>query len=171
MSIPIIVGDAIEVLEELAEKANRRNFQSLDSPRTQNGYCSSVVDSTSDKFDAVMVDLDSSDAITGVCAPPLDFVNKHVLLTVRSLLNDHGILVVNVVPPTGLFYETLKRDFREVFPELYEIDVGNGENYVLIAAASLIPPSTSDHEDNFLKKLRLVVSGAYLDCIEKLQVQ
>ncbi|KAE8691587.1 S-adenosyl-L-methionine-dependent methyltransferases superfamily protein, putative isoform 2 [Hibiscus syriacus] len=50
----------------------------------------------------------------------------------------------------------------EVFPYLYEIDVGNGENFVLIAAMALpCSSSISDCENMFLQKLRLVISGAH----------
>ncbi|KAH6803030.1 hypothetical protein C2S51_034476 [Perilla frutescens var. frutescens] len=88
--------------------------------------------SEGDKFDIVMVDLDSSDVMNGVCAPPVEFVEKYVLRA-------------------------------EVFEELYEIDVGNGENFVLIATRSIIRNTldgnaynlvTADHVQN----TRLLVS-------------
>ena len=114
-----------------------------------------------------MVDLDASDARDGLIAPPLEFVRKHVLLSARSILSDDGILAVNVIPPNASFYKKLVHEFRDVFNELYEIDVGNGENFILIAVASPLMPS-SDCENCFLDKLGKAISGAYLNSIKKI---
>lgn len=89
------------------------------------------------KFDVLMVDLDSTDPIHGVSAPPMDFVARDVLLAARAVLVPCGVLVVNVIPPDKTFYQELKDEFRRVFAELYEIDVGNGENFVLTATVSI----------------------------------
>ncbi|PQQ00403.1 methyltransferase-like protein 13 [Prunus yedoensis var. nudiflora] len=120
------------------------------------------------KFDVVLVDLDSRDAGDGIIAPPFEFVRNDVLLAARSVLCDNGILAINVIPPNRSFYTTLIQEFREVFHELYEIDVGNGENFILIALVSPVTSSTSDCEDCFLNKLRMVISGAYMNSIKKI---
>ncbi|KAF4355915.1 hypothetical protein F8388_025918 [Cannabis sativa] len=88
------------------------------------------------EFDVIMVDLDSSDARSGVYAPPLEFGEKHVLMAAKSILSKNGILALNVIPQSNAFYETTKHEFQQVFSELYEIDVRNGENFVLIATTS-----------------------------------
>ncbi|CAL9119230.1 unnamed protein product, partial [Musa textilis] len=108
-------------------------------------------------FDAVMVDLDSEDPGSGVCAPPLEFPQRSVLIDVRTILKDHGIVVVNVIPPCASFYKQMIDIFGKVFAELYEIDVGNGENYVLVASVSPIEIAASHTEDPFLNKLKEVV--------------
>ncbi|KAJ0101956.1 hypothetical protein Patl1_05947 [Pistacia atlantica] len=142
------VGDAIEFIEKLACGVNDGDLDT--------------------KFDVIMVDLDSGDAKSGISAPPLEFVTRNVLLAARLVLSDFGIFVINVIPPNRSFYETLIREFREVFSELYEIDVGNRENFILIATVLPIVSSASDCENPFLKKLRLVISGAYMDSINKI---
>ncbi|KAJ0046244.1 hypothetical protein Pint_05884 [Pistacia integerrima] len=142
------VGDATEFIEKRAHGVNDGDLDA--------------------KFDVIMVDLDSGDAKSGISAPPLEFVTRNVLLAARLVLSDFGIFVINVIPPNRSFYETLIREFREVFSELYEIDVGNRENFVLIATVLPIVSSASDCENPFLKKLRLVISGAYMDSINKI---
>lgn len=149
--LKVVVGDAMEFVEKVARR---------ESAGSLNGV--------GDKFDVIMVDLDSCDAENGVCAPPLEFRRKRVLLAARSILSDKGILVLNVVPQTSAFYETMKHDFREVFSELYEIDVGNGENFVLVAMGTPNMSSISDCENSFSTKLKLVISGAFMDSIEKI---
>ncbi|CAN7069654.1 unnamed protein product [Brassica rapa subsp. trilocularis] len=95
------------------------------------------LDDDGSKFDVLMVDLDSSDPVHGVSAPPVEFVGRDVLVAARAVLVPCGVLVINVIPLSKTFYEELKDVFRQVFAELYEIDVGNGENFVLIATVSV----------------------------------
>ncbi|KAK6144675.1 hypothetical protein DH2020_021495 [Rehmannia glutinosa] len=120
------------------------------------------------RFDAIMVDLDSSDVSVGACAPPLEFVRKSVLVAVRAVLHEEGVVVINTIPSSKLLYERLISEFHEVFEELYEIDVGNAENFVLIATKSKVGNALEANGGAFLNKLRLVVSGSYIDSIRKI---
>ncbi|GLT73237.1 hypothetical protein SLA2020_451090 [Shorea laevis] len=155
-----VVG--VEADEEVLRVA--RQFFGLD----ENGNCLYDGNDVNNKFDAIMVDLDSSDATTGTSAPPLEFVRKHVLLAAKLVLCDFGILAINVISPNRSFYEKLIQDFREVFHDLYEIDIGNGENVVLVATMSPTMSSISDCDNSFLIRLRLVVSGVYMDSLRKI---
>lgn len=119
-------------------------------------------------FHVVMVDLDSNDAAVGVCAPPVEFVEKSVLQATSNVLCKEGILIVNVIPSSKLCYEALICEFQEVFEELYEIDVGNGENFVLIATKSMIANVLDGNKSAFLDKLSSVVSTSYIDFTKKL---
>ncbi|KAK2634195.1 hypothetical protein Ddye_028987 [Dipteronia dyeriana] len=166
--IRVCVGDAIEFIEKLACLANVQNSDSLGIRGMQDGCYLNNGDGLDTKFDVVMVDLDSDDVRNGVTAPPLEFIRKNVLLAARRVLSDSGILVINVIPPSRSFYEMLIHEFREIFHESYEIDVGNGENFVLIATVLPIVSSVSDCDNTFLKKLRLAISGAYLDSMRKI---
>lgn len=140
--VRVCLGDAIEFLEKFG---------------------------SNDKFDVVMVDLDSSDANMGISAPPLEFVNEDVLLAARLVLSDHGILVMNVIlPAISSFYETLIMRLKNVFEELYEIDVRNGENVVLMATASTVTTSSVGTKNVFASKLKLAISGEFIDSIKKL---
>ncbi|XVE99109.1 hypothetical protein REPUB_Repub03eG0168500 [Reevesia pubescens] len=150
--IQVCVGDGMELMEKLARG---------DSVHEGVGHADP-------QFDVIMVDLDSGDLRNGVSAPPLEFVRKDILLAARSILCESGIFVINVIPPSRSFYEKLIHDFQEVFPELYEIDVGNEENFVLIAKALPTASSLRDCENNFLQKLRLTILGAYMDSIKRI---
>ncbi|KAK0591750.1 hypothetical protein LWI29_007374 [Acer saccharum] len=155
--IRVCVGDAIEFIEKLACQANVQNSDSLGIRGMQDGCYLNDGDGLDTKFDVVMVDLDSADVRNGVTAPPLEFIRKNVLLAARRVLSDSGILVINVIHPSRSFYEMLIHEFREIFHELYEIDVGNGENFVLIATVLPIVSSVSDCDNTFLKKLSSVL--------------
>lgn len=165
--IKVYVGDALEVIGKLAGRGNGQNLSFSDAHEVEDGCDVANGNDIDTKFDVIMVDLDSSDARDGLIAPPLEFVRKHVLLSARSVLCDNGILAINVIPPNISFYKTLIHEFREVFNELYEIDVGNGENFILIAVASPLMPC-SNCENYFLNKLGMAISGAYLNSIKKI---
>ncbi|KAM1578155.1 hypothetical protein ACFX1R_042047 [Malus domestica] len=169
--INVHVGDAIKFIEKLAFRVNERTAGSIFAYEVEDGSESCDMGDGNDvhtKFDVVLADLDSSDAGDGIIAPPFEFVRKHVLLAAKSVLCDNGIFAINVIPPNRSFYTTMIHEFREVFHELYEIDVGNGENFILIAVVSPVTSATSDCENSFLNKLRMVVSGAYLNSIKKI---
>nr|KAI4384365.1 hypothetical protein MLD38_002532 [Melastoma candidum] len=152
----LVVGDAIQILEKIGSRATT-------------GGCSEDNDGiwVGGIFDAVMVDLDSGDVRSGVVAPPLEFVEKSVFLAARRILCDRGILVVNVIPPNKLFYQTLMEEMREVFLELHEIDVGNEENFVLIGAANSIKEQPSAGAGWFVKKLNAAIPGELTASIKK----
>ncbi|KAM5550842.1 eEF1A lysine and N-terminal methyltransferase [Rosa sericea] len=154
--IKVCVGDALKVIDKLAGACE-----------VEVGCDVGSGNDVDTKFDVIMVDLDSSDARDGLIAPPLEFVRKHILLSARSVLSDNGIIAINVIPPNTSFYKTLIHEFRDVFNELYQIDVRNGENFILIAVASPLRPS-SDCENCFLNKLGKAISGAYLNSIKKI---
>lgn len=163
--IQVHVGDAMEFIEELSSRDSLTNSVSF---KAQEACCSNHGDGFDTKFEVIMVDLDSCDARSGISAPPLEFVRRHILLAARSILCDFGILVVNVIPPSRSFYDTLIHEFQEVFDELYEIDVGNGENFVLIAKVSLVVSPLNDFENTFHKKLMASILGKHLDSIRKI---
>ncbi|XP_059307664.1 uncharacterized protein LOC132059155 [Lycium ferocissimum] len=143
-SIHLRVGDALEMIQ------NSEHLDDFDG-----------------KFDVIMVDLDSSDASIGMSAPPIQFVEKSVLLATRKLLEKNGVVIINVIPSDQASYKLVITEFQQVFVELYEIDVGNGENFVLIASASEIEHVECHHQSKFLDKLKQV-SGSYVNSIQKL---
>ncbi|WVZ92174.1 hypothetical protein U9M48_038260 [Paspalum notatum var. saurae] len=140
------VGDAIQTIEEFSRQGEADM-----------------------NFSAVMVDLDSSDAMCGVSAPPLEMTHANILLSAHTILHHHGVLILNVMPPPAdvSFYQGLVDVLRQVFSELYEIDVGNGENYVLIATVSPIETRVTDNSGQFLTELRKL-AGDFLEHIRKI---
>lgn len=147
-SVHLCVGDGIELMQRLALKGQ------------------GDVDG---KFDVVMVDLDSSDARMGTSAPPLNFVRKSVLLVAREIICQCGVLIINVIPVSKSFYERVVTEFREVFEELYEIDVGNGENMVLAASRlSKIRTASGDFENSFRQKLEASIQGSHMNSVRKI---
>uniref|UniRef100_J3MUH6 PABS domain-containing protein n=2 Tax=Oryza brachyantha TaxID=4533 RepID=J3MUH6_ORYBR len=144
--LQVRVGDAIQTIQDFARKGEHdMNFR------------------------AIMVDLDSCDPICGVSAPPLEMTQESVLLAARTILHRNGALILNVIPPAadGTFYKGLIDVLRRVFSELYEISVGNGENFILVATASPVETILSDGSGSFLTELR-TLSGGFLEHITRI---
>lgn len=166
--IRVVVGDAFESLKKLACYGKLNGWSSFGDCEV-NGSGGHLEDDEADcKFDVVMVDLDSSDVRNGTSSPPLEFVRKDVLLAAKLVLCEFGILVINVIPPRKSFYDNLVSHFKDVFHELYKIDVGNGENFVLIAPASPLVFSVGDCGNSFLMQLKSVIPEAYINNITKI---
>ncbi|KAL4576760.1 hypothetical protein LXL04_012859 [Taraxacum kok-saghyz] len=143
-SIRLIVGDAIKSIQNFPPR----------KPTDESKVNKDVVDA---KFDVVFVDLDSNEDKNTFCAPPTEFVKKPVFEGLRSLLNDHGVLIMNVVPLNKLFYKNLVKELKEIFHKVYEIDIGDEVNFVVMATVS---PTSSDNNDNeFMKKLKSILKS------------
>ncbi|XP_073314621.1 uncharacterized protein [Primulina huaijiensis] len=142
--IHLHVGDGIKFLSDLARKVDGAF-----------------------KFDVIMVDLDSCDASMGSYAPPMEFVQKYVLLAAKAILHETGVVVINIIPSSKSFYGRLIREFEEVFEEFYEIDVENEENLVLVATKSRIE-CFDTRCDTFFDKLKVCVPRSYMDNMRKI---
>ncbi|GJT68757.1 methyltransferase-like protein 13 [Tanacetum coccineum] len=84
----------------------------------------------------------------------------------RSFLHDHGVLVINVISPNKVFYGNLVRELQDFFYKVYEMDVANDGNVVLMA--TLTPITSDDHDNAFLTRLKSVISGTSVDSIVEL---
>lgn len=162
--IHVIVGDAIKHMKKLAYYGKLHN-KSSSTYCERNGFSHLVNGEVNHKFDVVMVDLDSSDIRNGTSSPPLEFVRKPVLLAAKLVLSEFGILAINIIPPSKSFYDNLVNQFQEVFHELYKMDVGNGENFVLIATVS---PLVFSDSNSFLTLLKLIIPETQINSIRKI---
>ncbi|GAB2222636.1 hypothetical protein Droror1_Dr00016756 [Drosera rotundifolia] len=163
--VQICVGDVIEILKNLDF------FGIVPRSRSMVGHNDSPIDPLAEfsgGFDAIFVDLDSHVCTTGVTAPPLEFMQRDVLVATKLSLSKTGIVILNVMSPNRSFYEMLLHELQAVFEELYEIDTGNGENYVVIATKSPLPPASRDFKIPFVTKLNLGASGVFLNSIRKI---
>ncbi|XP_078175311.1 uncharacterized protein LOC144568794 isoform X1 [Carex rostrata] len=151
----ISIGDGIKTIERYAREKGSGNT-SLEEPPSS--------------YDAIMVDLDSGDVISGVSAPPLEFIEKDILLAVKSILCKNGVLVMNVIPPldSGSFYRHLVGVLSDVLVELYKIDVEENENFVIVATRSEVQTLPRESGNQFLRKLEEVIGQQLISCITKI---
>ncbi|CAH1438116.1 unnamed protein product [Lactuca virosa] len=169
----LIVGDAIETIQNFPPPKPEEDSDELkvDDDIPEGDKDDSKVDENvpqeyHPKFDVILVDLDSSEAKNGFSAPPPEFVKKPVFESLRSLLDDHGVLIIHVVSLNQVFYTTLVEELKENFHKVFGIDVGKQDNSVVMATVS--PPSSIDDDNDFLKKLKSVTPGTNMDSIVEL---
>jgi spermidine synthase len=163
----VIIGDAVKYIKKLAYRGKHNNKSSF-SDSESDGVDHLRNGELTHNFDVVMIDLDSGDIVDGISSPPLEFVRKRVLLAAKLVLSEFGILAINVISPSQSFYDNLVNHFQKVFHELYKIDVGNGENFVLIATVSPQVFSVGDCSDSFLLRLKSVIPETYINSIRKI---
>ncbi|KAI3881007.1 hypothetical protein MKX03_037585 [Papaver bracteatum] len=165
----VLVGDGIDVIRSVSRRGVQAGFvASITNADLESDQHSTTYVEDESKFDIIMVDLDSNDAMNGSGAPPLDFVQNSILLDAKLSLNTLGILVVNVIPLSKSFYEVLICELRKIFSQLYEINVGNEENYVIIATVSPVSSFHDEIENSIQKKLKMANLGHYIECIRKI---
>ncbi|KMS99796.1 hypothetical protein BVRB_1g020490 [Beta vulgaris subsp. vulgaris] len=167
-SIQLCVGDGIEILKKVALIDSGNESNSLVADNVGKDFFKNNFELFGSKFLFIMVDLDSSDSRMGISAPALEFVQKDVLLAAKSSLSEHGTLILNVIPPNRSFYDMLIHELQEVFEDLHEIDCGNEENFVLIASKTTVSIDLGVADNSFLRNLKSVISGRYVDCIRKI---
>ncbi|KAJ3670827.1 hypothetical protein LUZ60_008253 [Juncus effusus] len=142
------IGNGIQIINEFALK-----FRS----ERKIGLC----------FDAIMVDLDSGDVVSGVKAPPLELLEKDFLLNIRSILCENGVLVINVIPPLDdeSFLKGIFEVFIGVFTELYRVDVEGDESFVLFATIGKVG---IERKWEFVEKLEEIVGEKLIRSIRKI---
>lgn len=164
----VVIGDAIKYVKKLSHYESWHHMCSSAASEHKVHSHYTNVEGFNQKFDVVMVDLDSSNVKSDISAPPLEFVKKHVLLAAKSVLSEFGILAINVISPSRPFFCKLLQHFEEVFDALYKIDVGNGENFVLIATVSTQASSVEDCSNSFFMRLKSVIPEAHINSITKI---
>ncbi|CAH9122136.1 unnamed protein product [Cuscuta epithymum] len=148
-SIRLCIGDGMDMIRKLDTDARK----------------DSILDNIDGKFDAIMVDLDSSCAGMETSAPPPEFIQKPILLAAKRLLSEHGVIIINVISLSKGFHETLINEFQGVFEELYEVDVVDNDNVVVIATQLKTRRVSGDSDNSFMCKLESAIGGAYMDSI------
>lgn len=106
------------------------------------------------KKDIVILDVDSKDRTTGMSCPPLPFVTPAFMTSVKDLLKDSGLLMINVVCRDDKLKNQVFQDIQEVFPYVYTKDFTDDVNTVLYALPSqpVLPDPTYRSETGGKKK-------------------
>ncbi|GKD99126.1 methyltransferase-like protein 13, partial [Tanacetum coccineum] len=126
----VINENAIDVVNQFASgslnifKPNFRNFLN----RVGAG----------EKFQAIILDINSADkrAPFGVCSPPKNFVSHKCLRDMSKCLDDHGLLIINVVSPNYVFYSDLVELVKSFYAKVYKSKPDDEKTFILYALKS-----------------------------------
>ncbi|XP_061388923.1 eEF1A lysine and N-terminal methyltransferase homolog isoform X2 [Musca vetustissima] len=76
------------------------------------------------KYDAILFDVDSKDLTLGMSCPPPSFMANDVLLNLKSLLNESGLFILNLVCRDDTLRDQTIGDLKTIFPSVcsYKLD-------------------------------------------------
>jgi len=63
----------------------------------------------------IVIDLDSKDATVGMSTLPIAFVNTSYLNELNDILNDNGVLAINVAARDPTMFDLVKKNLTETF--------------------------------------------------------
>ena len=154
--------DVVEIDPKTTELA-KKYFNLKDSPRLsiyhEDGR--TFLNKSQKKYDAIY-----GDAFGSFYAIPYGLTTKEAVSHMYRLLNDDGVVVVNLISSLGgekgKFLASEYRTFREVFPQVYlfptedKADTERTQNIILVAMKSNEPPALSSDDaelTHYLTKL------------------
>ncbi|XP_021745567.1 methyltransferase-like protein 13 [Chenopodium quinoa] len=88
------------------------------------------------KFDIIIVDVDSSDSSSGLSCPAADFAEDSFFATVKDVLSEQGLFIINLVSRSPSIKEVVVSRMRAVFSHLYCLQLEGDVNEVVFAANS-----------------------------------
>ncbi|XP_062584917.1 eEF1A lysine and N-terminal methyltransferase-like [Saccostrea cucullata] len=138
--VPQIEIDSVDIDPEIVEVA--RKWFGYQEDSKQRVHVADGIKFVQDavregqKKDLVILDVDSKDRTVGMSCPPLPFVATSFLSTVKDLLKDSGLLMINVVCRDDKLKSQVFHDIMEVFPCVYTKDFSDDVNTVLYALPS-----------------------------------
>ncbi|CAM6106352.1 unnamed protein product [Calypogeia fissa] len=155
------VGDGLVAVQSIASKASLSNVQrgledNSDHQNKEEGSTDISLDSIKDfdmlgiedddtrnltngdnnvdsRLHVLIIDADSTDVSSGLSCPPADFLKDAFLLAARAALVDSGMLIINVVSRARSHHVQAVSQLKKFFEEVYDIEVNEDLNRVLVA--------------------------------------
>lgn len=94
-------------------------------------YISLVV---GEKYDAVLFDVDSKDTSLGMSCPPQEFLELSTLKTVRNLLHQNGLFILNLVLRNKILRPKILSDLQSHFGLVKNYDSEGDLNEIFVCA-------------------------------------
>ncbi|KAK9664552.1 hypothetical protein RND81_14G050800 [Saponaria officinalis] len=88
------------------------------------------------KLDIIIVDVDSSDSSSGISCPAPDFLEDNFFATVKNVLSDQGLFVINLVSRSPSMKKMVISRMKAVFSHLYSLQLEQDVNEVIFAVNS-----------------------------------
>ncbi|XP_076093580.1 eEF1A lysine and N-terminal methyltransferase-like [Mytilus galloprovincialis] len=142
------------------------------------------------KRDVIMLDVDSKDTSVGMSCPPQAFVEEEFLLNIKKLLDNNGVLILNLVCRdedmkktvikrlTGIFHQVVVKDIEEEVNQIVyaqnsmeqtnsEIGLTNDtcHNCAIKNPQTLLSPETSKYLNSCVKGTDIDLSDQFKNMI------
>ncbi|KAL2609796.1 hypothetical protein R1flu_028369 [Riccia fluitans] len=113
---------------------------------------------TDTRLHILIVDADSEDPSSGLSCPPQEFIEDKFLIAARGALAEGGVLIINVVSRATAHHVTYVTQLKKYFVEVYDIEVNEDVNRVLIALPQPRNRGKSSDVADDLSKLEKIVT-------------
>lgn len=137
--LKVHLADGIQFLKNLT-KSSLQKVVDINGSEETNSDGSSVVSNARNqpvrKLDIIVVDVDSSDSSSGLSCPAADFVEDSFFATVKDVLSEQGLFIINLVSRSSSIKEGVVSRISTVFSHLYCLQLEEDVNEVLFAVNS-----------------------------------
>ncbi|CAK9266746.1 unnamed protein product [Sphagnum jensenii] len=143
------VGDGIEAVCSIARLSTHisKNTGGTLASELANDlsgvHCNERTIKTEGKLHILFIDADSQDPSNGLSCPPAEFLEESFLHAASDALVEGGILAINVVSRAAAPHVTSVEVLRKVFEEVYDLEIDEDVNRVLLALPQKSPAEHS----------------------------
>ncbi|KAG6550172.1 hypothetical protein Mapa_008129 [Marchantia paleacea] len=144
--------------EELTASPSHASLKKLELNWEEKPSQGSAPTSTDSRLHVLIVDADSEDPSSGLSCPPQEFIEDKFLIAARGALAEGGVLIINVVSRATAHHVTYVAQLKKYFVEVYDIEVNEDVNRVLIALPQPRNKGASSDIMDDLSKLEKIVT-------------
>ncbi|CAK9212256.1 unnamed protein product [Sphagnum troendelagicum] len=141
------VGDGIEAVYSIARLSTHISKNTVGTLKLANDlsgvHCNERTIKTEGKLHILFIDADSQDPSNGLSCPPAEFLEEPFLHAASDALVEGGILAINVVSRAAAPHVTSVEMLRKVFEEVYDLEIDEDVNRVLLALPQKSPAEHS----------------------------
>ncbi|XP_074276180.1 uncharacterized protein LOC141599940 [Silene latifolia] len=135
--LKVHVADGIEFLRNRVNSTLRKVADTGRAETTSGGELTLPIGScVVQKLDIIIVDVDSSDSSSGISCPAPDFLEDNFFKTVRDVLSDQGLFIINLVSRSPSMKKMVISRMKMVFSHLYCLQLEQDVNEVIFALKS-----------------------------------
>lgn len=113
-----------EVKEEATTEKEQEEHKTSDENATTNNSSNKV-----GLYDVIIIDINDSSAGSKL-SPPKEFLSQEFLTSLKRLLTDSGVLMMNIIPMESAILDNCLKDINKVFDVIYLAKPETEVNYV-----------------------------------------
>ena len=113
-------------------------------------------------LDVLFVDVDCKDATSGTTAPPIEFIAEPSLRSMHHLLDDQGLLVVNVASRVDAFIKHMIERMTQIFAQVYKIQASEEDLNIIVVGVKHSSTLDMDQREALLNKWLKVFHLLYI---------
>ena len=139
--------DSVEIDPAIVEVA-RNSFQFVEDDRMTAHVADGLeyIKQHKDRFEVLILDVDSKDNSQGISCPPVIFLEEEILRQVYDNLDENGVFMINLVCRSPSLREETQKKVCSIFPQVMVMKMERDLNTIIFAFKKPIrrPTETKD---------------------------